>query len=79
MDAVKFIKEYGRMCGAHEDCISCPLNNVDDMFKPCAVDIAKNPSRAIEIVGQWSKEHPVKTYLSVLLEKFPNAILEEEN
>lgn len=37
----------------------------------CPVEIGGNPNKTIEIVEQWAKEHPVKTYLSVLLEKFP--------
>ena len=30
------------------------------------------PEQAVEIVEKWAKENPVKTYLSVLLEKLPH-------
>ena len=33
----------------------------------------ERPEKAVEIVGKWAKEHPVKAYKDVLLERFPNA------
>ena len=36
-----------------------------------------NPVKAVEIVEKWAKEHPVKTYLSVLLEKLPNVKIDK--
>lgn len=38
----------------------------------------KFPERVIEIVEQWGKEHPEKTFLSDFLEKYPNAELGED-
>ena len=32
----------------------------------------EHPEKAVAIVEEWAKENPVKTYLSVLLEKLPN-------
>ncbi len=79
MEVVEFLKKYARICSSHDDCGDCPLNYVDDTSNTCSVDIAKNPSKTIAIVEQWAKEHPVKTYLSVLLEVFPNVELDEDN
>lgn len=77
MDAVKFLKEIERMCEAHRDnpygerdCKGCPLEiSVDECMR---VEM-EEPEKIVEIVEQWSKEHPVKTYKDDFLEKFPNA------
>ncbi len=77
MDAVKYLKEKYRMtnncCGS---CMKCPLGNRNNRTKKaCNEYEAENTEEAIAIVEQWAKEHPVKTYLSVLLERFPNVVL----
>ena len=63
MKAVDYLKEKARMS-------NCPLNNVENMA--CVILESKYPEKAVEIVEKWAKENPVKTYLSVLLEKLPN-------
>ncbi len=81
MDAVKYLQERNRMtndCGI--DCWDCPLSkNKTKANLDCHRFEHKNPEKAIAIVEQWAKEHPVKTYLSVLLEKFPNVPLINNN
>lgn len=60
------IKDLKRMCEYYSDCEDCPLyinctrpdNFSDDTD---------------EIVDNWVKEHPVKTYAMDFFEKFPNA------
>ena len=60
------IKDLKRMCEYYSDCEDCPLyinctrpdNFSDDTD---------------EIVDNWVKEHPVKTYAMYFFEKFPNA------
>ena len=78
MNAVDYLKIKGKMT---EDCtISCnkcpieEINNGKDII--CMKFESEYPEQAVEIVEKWAKENPVKTYLSVLLEKLPNAILE---
>lgn len=71
-----FLAEMGRMCGYYGDiCVSeCPLsseNNGIDAF--CDMFVRTCPKVAVEIVQKWSDEHPVKTRLEDLLEKYPNA------
>mgnify|MGYP003289544036 CR=1 FL=1 len=72
MDAVKFLKEYDRMCGLYneERCAGCPLQNDICAFYP--FDELDN---IVQVVEKWSAEHPIKTRLMDFLEKFPNAPL----
>ena len=74
MDAVKYLKAKKRMCDLFDCCNGCPLedSNTDGW---CGEH--KRPEEIVEIVEQWAKENPPRTYLSVLLEKLPNAKLDE--
>ena len=66
MKAVDYLKAKGRMTGnCHILCRDCPLDNCNELE-------ADYPEQAVEIVEKWAKENPVKTYLSVLLEKLPH-------
>lgn len=40
--------------------------------RDCPLDKHCDAKESVDIVEKWSKEHPKKTYLSVLLETFPN-------
>ena len=72
MNAVDYLKAKGRMTGnCHILCRDCPLDN-------CSKLEIDYPEQAVEIVEKWAKENPVKTYLSVLLEKLPNMPLNKE-
>ena len=70
MDAVEFIKEYQRMC-EKESCHNCPAfgNNVLSDCDLCT----KSPEKLVQIVEQWSQDHPQKTMMQDFFEKFPNA------
>lgn len=77
-----YFTEKRRMIGQQKDgicqldCIDCPLsidNNGTGI--ECSVFETLYPEKAIAIVQKWSDEHPQKTYLSELLERFPNAPL----
>ena len=76
MDAVKFIKEYERMCSSIHECNKCPLNF---LYRNgiCSSVPVKYPEQAVSAVEKWSAEHPVKTLQSKLLEVFPNAEIED--
>ena len=80
MNAVDYLKVKGRMT---KDCtINCTKCPFDDSNSSKHIDCmefeSKYPEQAVEIVEKWAKENPVKTYLSVLLEKLPNAKLTKE-
>ena len=68
MDAVEFLNEGTRMCNSYEACDGCPMWETDD----CCM-VSMNLKQMIDIVEQWSKEHPVKTRQSEFLKMFPNA------
>lgn len=70
MDAVKYLKEYNRMC-SKETCTSCPLRDLEkDGF--CKDILIKYPEQAVSVIEKWSSEHPMKTRQYELLELFPN-------
>ena len=76
MNAVDYLKERERMtkgrCPISEKCCKCPFNhNNNGKQISCTQIEEKYPEQAVEIVEKWAKENPVKTYLSILLEKFP--------
>lgn len=76
MEAIEYLKEKKRMTEGCPSsfCGECPLES-DNNGKGdyCGGFEQKYPEKAVAIVEQWSKEHPIKTYKSVLLEKFPKA------
>lgn len=65
MDAVKFIKEYNRMCNAHDEIKKWNL-------------VEKNPEVYVLVVEKWSADHPQKTRLKDFLEKYPMARMTSE-
>lgn len=72
MDAVKFIKESKRLCKAQESCGKC----VAQIGACCLTDICveeNSAEKAVAVVEQWSKDHPVKTRQSEFLKMFPHA------
>ena len=75
MDALKFLEEFDRMCNLYikNYCKGCP--RAESPY--CGVDGMNKEERAklISDVVKWSKEHPQKTRLQDLLEKYPSAKL----
>lgn len=64
MDAIKFIETLQRKLKTeNKDKITIRLTDDAGLF--------------VDLVEEWSKEHPVKTRQSVLLEQFPNVKLDE--
>ena len=75
---VNFAREYSRMCN-REECNECPAslaNNGTDY--DCERLLYSYPEVAVEVVQKWSDEHPVKTRLDDLKEKYPNVPLGED-
>lgn len=76
MDVMKFIMTKNRMCVAMETCANCPIDGHN--LRCDCVGISKSELKEmIEIIEQWSKENPAKTYKDDFLEKFPNAVIAE--
>lgn len=63
------IKDLKRMCAANTHCgLTCEL------YPAGCSGIYDLPDNADEIIDEWVKEHPLKTYAQDFLEKFPNAM-----
>lgn len=76
MGVLKFMKEYRRMCNYYPRCFERPRAdepncNIEEMSDE---ELAK----LISDVEKWSKEHPQRTRLQDLLEKFPKAEINKE-
>lgn len=83
MDAVEYIREAKRLCKSRSVCKSasgnCPLLDENGHCIATAniytADIIEKAEKAVQIVEQWSKAHPVKTRQSELLKMFPKAAI----
>jgi hypothetical protein len=75
MDAVKYIKALRRLCESKRKCTECPLLNKEESY--CIVDTGEYAEKAVQIVEQWAKDHPVKTRQSEFLKKYPDAYLSD--
>ena len=63
------------------NCADCPLshlNNGSGDTMLCSDFERIYPEKAIAIVQKWSNTHPQKTYLTELLEKYPNALIGDD-
>lgn len=73
MDAVKFVKEYLRMCSQPWDCEDCPLNKTDFCSAPAKKRPQEEAEKIVQLVGEWAAAHPRKTRQDLFLEQWPNA------
>ena len=65
-------------CNNGANCLKCPLSASENRLKRYCVEFEIIcPDEATEIVRKWAEEHPRKTRKDVLLEKFPNAKMDE--
>lgn len=71
MDAVVYCKTLFRMCKSNPVCGGCPLKSEGG----CIAMLLGDMEKAVPIVEQWGKDHPVKTRRSEFLKMFPNADL----
>lgn len=71
----RMIKEHRYICEL-KDCADCPLHWTKNGMSISCTKLEKSyPGKAIAIMQKWSDEHPPETYLSELLEHFPNVPL----
>jgi hypothetical protein len=60
-------------------CSNCPLcSNNNGEGLSCPTFEMYYPERAVKAVQRWSDEHPPKTYLTELLDKYPNVLLNDD-
>lgn len=69
---VEFMREWIRLCKSN-NCNDCPLESNKVNSQHCRWYVVAETEDAIAIVQKWSDEHPVMTWMSKLVEKFPNA------
>lgn len=72
---INFLRERRRMCDSYgQECKDCVLRRVNRFpTYTCSDYMYTHPDTVVEIVQKWSDEHPAKTRLDDLLEKYPNA------
>ena len=77
MDALEMVKEMVRLTDSCEiDCNDCKLSSEQNGTGVSCGDMwRENPEKYVEIIEQWSKDCPKQTYLSKLLEAFPDTEL----
>lgn len=72
MDAVEFLKAFGRLCNNYLCGDNCPLIDIcDDVSDDGYV-------RKVQIVEKWAKEHPAKTRQSEFLKQWPDAEISDD-
>lgn len=83
MDAVEYVKAMHRLCKS-QDCYfgrtpGCPLLNKEGKkYGYCIANIGGCAEKAVQIVEQWAKDHPVKTRQSEFLKLFPDARIRDD-
>ena len=78
MDAVKFVKEFLRMCTKVDKCEDCPVCNTDFCTVPAKERSQGSAEEIVELVEVWSAAHPRKTRQSVFLEQYPEARIDAD-
>ena len=79
MDAVKFVKEYLRMCTKVDECEDCPVCKTDFCTVPAKERSQKSAEKIVELVEEWSAAHPLKTRQSVFLGNYPCARIDSQS
>lgn len=60
-------------------CSNCPLcSNNNGEGLSCPTFEMYYPEKAVKAVQRWSDEHPQRTYLTELLDKYPNVLLNDD-
>ena len=79
MDAVKMLNEVVRMSqNCTIRCEECPISsNCNGMDVECNNLRIYHPEKYVEIVENWSKAYPQKTQADLFLERYPNAVKDE--
>lgn len=77
MDAIKFIKEYLRMCSQDWDCEDCPLNKTDFCSAPAPERSQEEAEKLVRLVETWAAANPRKTRQDVFLEQWPSAKIDK--
>lgn len=67
MDAVKFLKEYKRICDEYDYCKNCPVREVfGNSILSCNEWVVRNPEKAVKVVEDWIKALPAADVVEVI-------------
>lgn len=77
MTAKEYMHIQNKICNYYKTCHGCPVRKRMVKDQPCIVWICENFEEFTSIVRQWDEEHPEKTMLQDLLEKYPNTLLDD--
>ena len=72
MDAVEFLKAFGRLCNNYLCGDNCPL------IDSCDDESDDGYVRKVQIVEKWAKEHVAKTRQSEFLKMWPDAEISDD-
>ena len=72
MDAVEYLKAFGRLCNNYVCGDNCPL------IDSCDDESDDGYVRKVQIVEQWVKEHPEKTRQDEFLKMWPDAKISDD-
>ena len=72
MEFKKFYPKYMRMCKSYKDCEGCPRNGKGCLEFDMDLDAIGELENDVE---RWAEEHPRKTRFQDLIEKYPNAMM----
>ena len=72
MEFKEFCKKYMRMCKSYENCEGCPRDGKGCLEFNMDMDAFEELENDVE---RWAEEHPQKTRLEDLIEKYPSAKL----
>lgn len=75
MDAVKFLKEWKRMCRSSKTCLSGSIGKSAGVSTVCSNVVKEEPETYVAIVEKWSADHPAKTRQSEILKIIPDATI----
>ena len=65
MDAVKFVKEYLRMCTKVDECEDCPVYKTDFCTVPAKERSQESAEEIVELVEQWAAA-PTEVAIEIL-------------
>lgn len=76
---INLLKDLSRMC-RNTSCVRCPIHRIKEEkpYEPCLEIIGDCPEEVINAVEKWTKEHPKKTLLDDVKEKYPNIALADD-
>lgn len=78
MDAVKFVKEYLRMCAKFSCCEECPAFMTDFCVENAEEQSSESAEKIVALIEEWSAAHPRKTRQSVFLEQWPETKIDND-